>query len=153
MIRLIEHYQLMKYTLTPLALATLLLGLTGCGDKSEAPKASGSAATESKPAAEMAEKAAAAIKETAQPVVAAANDAAAKLVTQAKETVDKAQQLFSQGKLQEAQDALKAIADVKLPPDLQKLVDDLKAKIEQGLAAAKNLGGEALKKLPSIPKP
>ncbi len=143
----------MKYTLTPLALATLILGFTGCGDKSEAPKASVTPASEAKPAAEMAEKAAAAIKETAQPVVAAANDAAAKLVTQARETVDKAQQLFGQGKLQEAQDALKAIADVKLPPDLQKLVDDLKAKIEQGLAAAKNLGGEALKKLPTLPKP
>lgn len=52
---------------------------------------------------------------------------------------------MGQGKLQEAQDSLKSLADFKLAPDQQKMVEDLKAKIQQAMVAAKSGGGDAVK--------
>ena len=121
-------------SLIPMAAVVAALTLTACGEKSDAPAAAGDG------------KAATA---TLEKVAATASDAAGKVVAQAKEALDKAQQLVGQAKFQEAQDVLKTIESLKLTPEQQKSLSDLKAKIDQGITAAKS----AAKSIPALPKP
>lgn len=108
---------------------------------------------ETKPMADVIDKSTVAAKDAVPQANAAVSATDGKVMAQAKEALGKAQELVGQGKFQEAQDSLKSLADLKLAPEQQKLVDDLKAKIQQGLAAAKAVGGGAVKSLPGIPKP
>ena len=144
----------MKSALIPLALVAVVLGLSACGEKKDtATLPSTAPSAETKPMADVIDKATVTAKDAVPQPTAAVSDAAAKVMAQAKEALGKAQELVGQGKFQEAQDSLKSIADLKLAPEQQQLLDGLKAKIQQGLAAAKAVGGGAVKSLPGIPKP
>ena len=144
----------MKSALIPLAVVAVVLGLTACGEKKDAATMPGTAPTaETKPMADVIDKSTVAAKDAVPQANAAVSATDGKVMAQAKEALGKAQELVGQGKFQEAQDSLKSLADLKLAPEQQQLVDGLKAKIQQGLAAAKAVGGGAVKSLPGIPKP
>lgn len=148
----------MKTSLLSLSMVIAVVGLTGCGetpaDKSTgaaapaAPSASAPAAAQT--ATDAAQKVTSAAQETAQKASSAVADAASAASAKVKEALAQAQTLLGQGKFQEAQDSLKSLADLKLSADQQKLVDDLKAKIQQAMTAAKTGGGEAVKSVQGL---
>ena len=149
----------MKSPLLAVSLAAAVIGLSGCGetptDKPATPAASthGDAPAAVQSASDGAQKVADGAQQTAQKATAGAADLTGAAGAKVKEALAQAQALLSQGKLQEAQDSLKSLADLKLPADQQKMVDDLKAKIQQAMAAAKAGGGDATKAVQGlIPK-
>lgn len=141
----------MKTKLIPLSFVTVGVLLTACSeqpaDKPATPPAAQTAPVgdAASGAADAAQKAAGQVQQAAQPAAAAVTEAGSAVAAKVKEVVGQAQGLLSQGKLQEAQDALKGLTDLKLTPDQQKLVDDLKAKIQQAMAAAKAGGADPAK--------
>ncbi|HEY5914665.1 MAG TPA: hypothetical protein VJA21_29090 [Verrucomicrobiae bacterium] len=79
-------------------------------------------------------KAAESLKTTAKEVTDQATAQVDAGQQQAQGLIDQAKNLVSQNKYQDAVAKLKELASTKLTPDQQKLVDDLKAKIQAALA-------------------
>jgi hypothetical protein len=131
---------------TLLALASAFGLIIGCGQKEQTapvPPAKVEKAAEAAPA-EMPKAAEA----PAPPVVAAPEVApAAAATTEAQGLIDKVKSLIAEKKYTEAMSALKELSALKLTPDQQKIVDDLKAQIERALQtqatseATKSVGG------------
>ena len=120
---------------TLLALASALSLIIGCGQKEQTapvPPATVEKAAEAVPA-EMPKA-----PEAPAPAVAAAPEvapAAAAATAEAQGAIDKVKSLIAEKKYTEALGILKELSSLKLTPDQQKIVDDLKAQIENALQA------------------
>lgn len=171
-----ESTQIMKTKLT-LSLTAVAVGLiVGCSKQEEpapteetavaAPQASATTTTTA-PANNMASSltqdtsaATEAMKETAKEMTetakTVANDTteevksmAAEMTDKFNETVAQVKQYIEDGKYQESLDALKQLAEANLTPEQMKIVDDLKAKVQE--AMAKMSSNEAVKAIGNLP--
>jgi len=122
--------------------AALLLA-NGCGKEeppaSEPPKMPDQPAAASeavKAVSEAATDAQKAVQSAATQAVAQATSAASAASAQAQGLIDKATALVTDQKYPEAMSVVQQLSSLKLTPEQQKLVDDLKAKIQAALAKA-----------------
>jgi hypothetical protein len=135
-----------KSFIAALAVCTAVVIVSGCSKEepvapAQAPKSSDTAAGGQ--AAKPADTAAAAVQPVVEKTTAAAQPAADQAAAQANAmqdqaqgVIDKAQGLVKETKYQEALSALGQLANLKLTPEQQKLVDDLKGQIQNALAKA-----------------
>ena len=144
----------------PVVLSVMIALMAGCSKQEEAPPAQpakdavSSAKDTATSAVAKAEKAAsdaaAQVKETANNAVAEAQKAASNTVAaatpDANGLIDKVKSLVAEKKYTEALDELKKLGDLKLTPEQQKMVDDIKAQIQQAMGGASATVDDAAKK-------
>lgn len=117
------------------------VSMIGCGkQESQTPPA----VSESRPSVEKAvsdaQKQAESQKATAQSTAAeaekAVGDAAATASSQAQGMIDKVKTLIAEKKYNDAMTTIKELSALKLTPEQQKLVDDLKAQVQKALTSS-----------------
>lgn len=117
------------------------MSLVGCGkQESQTPPA----VTESRPTVEktvsdaqkQAESQKAAAQSAATQAEKAVTDAAASAGDQAQGLIDKVKTLVAEKKYNDAMTTLKELSALKLTPEQQKLVDELKAQVQKALAGS-----------------
>lgn len=98
-----------------------------------------------------------AVKEAGQAVVSQATEAAAQIKdeagAQAQKLIDQAKDYLAHSKLTEAGPIFDKLAAIKLTPDQQKVVDELKAQWEKATAALKKLKGDASEAVGNLLQP
>ena len=139
-------------------MAVCLLLASGCGSKEEATSpAAGEATKASEAAAADAQKLATSAQRTASEAAAALKDqaTAGDSTAKAQGLIDTAKRLTTENKWSEALKTLNELANVKLTPEQQKLVDSLKAQAQKQIEAmaTKKATDEAGKAVGGLLKP
>jgi len=117
-----------------IVLSVSLAALVGCTKKEEPTAPAAETQKVSNQGAATLEKAAEAAKATVHEAKAKAEEAAAAAKAKAQEIIDKAKNLVSQNKFQEALEALHGLANMQLTDEQLKTVEALKKQIQEALS-------------------
>lgn len=124
-----------KFTLTSTALmAGAAVLLTACGNNQSTPATKSETSAPANTAGTAAGEIKKQVEEAKGAVESKAKEVAAQASSQAQGLIDQAKSLISQNKLSEAMTSLNQLGGLKLTPEQQKLVDQLKEQVQKALA-------------------